>query len=218
VPPVISIVGKSKSGKTTLIEKLIREFKLRGYRVATIKHVSQDIAFDRPDKDSWRHIQAGSEATVLSSPDKMLVIRPVSSETTLSDITRFLREDYDIILTEGFKEDNAPKIEVHRKEIGPPLEAVKKLVAIVTDEPVETRTRQFSLEDVEALADLIEAGFIKPQRERISLYINNNPIPLSTFPKEIIISTLMAMVSSLKGVGEITSLDISLRKEPKQSL
>lgn len=215
MPPVISIVGKSKSGKTALIEKLIREFKLRGYRVATIKHVPRDIAFDRPDKDSWRHIQAGSEATVLSSPDKMLVIKPVSSEAPLSDITRFLREDYDIILTEGFKEDNAPKIEVHRREIGQPLEAVQKLVAIITDEPLETRTRQFPLENVEALADLIEAGFIKPQRERISLYINNNPIPLSTFPKEIITSTLMAMVSSLKGVGEITSLDISLRKEPK---
>ena len=216
MPPIVSIVGKSKSGKTTLIEKLIKELKLRGYRVATIKHVPQDIAFDEPDKDSWRHIQAGSEATTISSPNKVVLIKPVTQEPTLGEIIRFFGEDYDIILTEGFKEGNAPKIETHRKESGPPLEAVKKLAAIVTDEPLETRTRQFSFEDVKGLADFLEEGFIKPQRERASLYINNVSIPLSTFPKEIISNTLIAMVSSLKGVGEIRSLDIFLRKEPKQ--
>jgi len=217
MPPVVSIVGKSKSGKTTLIEKLIRELRLRGYRVATIKHVPQDIAFDKPDKDSWRHIQAGSEATTISSPNEVVLIKPVTQGSTLGEIVRFFGEDYDIILTEGFKEGDAPKIETHRKEAGPPLEAVKKLVAIVTDEPLQTKTRQFSFEDIKGLADLFERGFIKPQRERVSLYINNASIPLSTFPKEIISNTLIAMASSLKGAGEIRSLDISLRKEPKPS-
>ncbi len=216
MPPIVSIVGKSKSGKTTLIEKLIRELRLRGYRVATIKHVPQDIAFDEPDKDSWRHIQAGSEATIISSPNKVVLIKPVTQEPALGEIVRFFGEDYDIILTEGFKEGNAPKIETHRKEVGPPLGAIKKLVAIVTDEPLETKTRQFFFEDVKGLADLLEKGFIKPQRERISLYINNAPVSLSTFPKGIISNTLLAMAASLKGVGEIKSLDISLRKEPKQ--
>lgn len=215
MPPVISIVGKSKSGKTTLIEKLIRELRLRGYRVATIKHVPQHIAFDEPDKDSWRHIQAGSEATAISSPNKVVLIKPVALEPTPSEIVRLFGEDYDIVLTEGFKEGNAPKIEVHRKEIGPPLPAVKKLAAIVTDEPLETKTRQFSFEDVKGLADLLEKGFIKPQRERISLYINNVPITLSAFPREIISNTLIALASSLKGVAEIRSLDIYLRKEPR---
>ena len=216
MPPIVSIVGKSKAGKTTLIEKLIRELKLRGYRVATIKHVPQDIAFDEPDKDSWRHIQAGSEATTISSPNKVVLIKPVTQEPTLDEVVRFFGEDYDIILTEGFKEGNAPKIEAHRKEAGPPLEAVKKLVAIVTDEPLKTKARQFSFEEVKGLANLLEEGFIKPQRERTSLYINNVPVPLSVFPKEIISNTLIAMVSSLKGVGEVRSLDISLRKEPRQ--
>ena len=216
MPPIVSIVGKSKSGKTALIEKLIKELKLRGYRVATIKHVPQDIAFDEPEKDSWRHIQAGSEATTISSPSKVVLIKPVTQEPTLGEVVRFFGEDYDIILTEGFKEGNAPKIETHRREAGPPLGVVKKLVAIVTDEPLETKTRQFSFEEVKGLADLLEEGFIKPQRERVSLYINNAPVPLSVFPKEIISNTLIAIASSLKGVGEVRSLDISLRKEPKQ--
>ncbi len=67
MPPIVSVVGKSKSGKTTLIEKLIQELKSRGYRVATIKHIPQGVSFDEPGKDSWRHLQAGSEAASFSS-------------------------------------------------------------------------------------------------------------------------------------------------------
>jgi len=211
MPPVISIVGKSKSGKTTFIEKLIGELKSRGYLVATIKHTPQGMTFDERDKDSWRHLQAGSEVTATISPDKMVLIKPMAKELTLDQIARFFGEEYDIILAEGFKQGSAPKIEVHRREVGPPLAAVKKLIAIATDEPLETNTRQFSLQDVKDLADLLEKGFIKPQRERISLYINNAPVTLSTFPKEFISNVVLAMVSCLKGVGKIRNLEIFLR-------
>jgi molybdopterin-guanine dinucleotide biosynthesis protein B len=212
MPPIVSIVGKSKSGKTTVIEGLIRELKSRGYRVATIKHTPQSMTFDVPDKDSWRHIQAGSEVTVIGSPDRVVLIKPVAPALTLDAIAHLIGEDCDIILTEGFKQGSAPKIEVHRREVGPPLSAVKKLIAVATDEPLETKTRQFSLQDIEGLADLLEKGFIKPQRERISLYINDVSVPLTTFPREIISNVLLAMASCLKGVGEVSSLDISLRR------
>ncbi len=214
MPPIVSIVGKSETGKTTLIQKLIQELKLRGYHVATIKHAHKDLALDKPGKDSWRHIQAGSEATVISSPDKIVLIKPVAQTLTIDQIARHLGENYDIILAEGFKESNAPKIEVHRQEVGPPLGAIKKLIAIVTDEPLETKTRQFSAEDIKGLTDLLEEGFIKPQRKRTVLYVNNDPIPLSAFPKEFITSTTLGMVSSLKGVGPVRSLQIFLRQEP----
>lgn len=213
MPPIVSIIGKTKSGKTTLIEKLIQELKSRGHRVATIKHVPQGVSFDVPGKDSWRHIQIGSEATAISSPDKVVVIKSVSHEPTLNEIAHLLGEDYDIVLTEGFKEGNAPKIEVHRKDAGPPLKNIKELIAIVTDEPLETKTRQFSPEDIKGLADLLESGFIEPQKERISLYVNNIPITLTTFPRQIINSVLIAMASCLKGVGKIRNLQIFLKKE-----
>jgi len=216
MPPIVSIVGKSKSGKTALMEKLIGELKSRGYRVATIKHTPQGMTFDEPDKDSWRHIQAGSEATAITSPDKMVLIKPIAQDVTLGEIVRFFGEDYDIILAEGFKQDDAPKIEVHRKEVGPPLTSIRKLIAIVTDEPLETRTRQFSLQDIKGLADLLEEGFIKPQGERTSLYINNVPIVLTTWPKEVITNVILAMASCLKGVGEVRSLELFLRRGPKK--
>ncbi len=210
--PIISIVGKSKSGKTTLLEKLIVELKSRGYRVATVKHAPNGMTFDQPGKDSWRHMQAGSEATIISSPDKVVLIKPVVSTVTLDKIAHLLGEDYDIILAEGFKQDNAPKIEVHRRQVGPPLSSIKKLFAIATDEPLETSTRQFSLEDIKGLADLLEEGFIKPQRERLSLYVNGAPITLTTFPRDLITNVLVAMASCLKGVGEIRSLKFFLKK------
>ena len=212
MPPIVSVIGKSKSGKTTLIEKLIQELKLRGYRVATIKHTPQGVNFDEPGKDSWRHIQAGSEATAVSSPDKVLLIKPVDQDANLDEVVYLLGEDYDIILAEGFKQGNAPKIEVHRKDAGPPLRDIKKLIGIVTDELLETKARQFSTDGIKDIADLLEKGFIKPQKERISLHVNNTPITLTAFPMQIISNVLLAMASCLKGAGEIKNLQIFLKK------
>ncbi|MCD6391249.1 MAG: molybdopterin-guanine dinucleotide biosynthesis protein B [Dehalococcoidia bacterium] len=213
MPPVVSIVGKSRSGKTIVVERLIRELRSRAYRVATIKHAPRGASFDEPGKDSWRHIEAGSETVVVSSPNNIVLVKPVSEDASVEELVRLLGEDYDIILAEGFKQGSAPKIEVHRKEVGVPLRDIKKLIAIVTDEPLETKVRQFSFEDSKGLADLLERGFIKPQKERISLYVNNTPVPLTTFPKQIIKNVLVAMVSCLKGVKEVTSLQIFLREE-----
>ena len=215
MPPVVSIVGRSKSGKTTLLEKLIRKLSSRGYRVATIKHTSHGMSFDKPDKDSWRHLQAGSVMTIASSKDKMVLVRPLAQEATLDEMVRFLAEDCDIILTEGFKHRDAPKIEVHRREVGSLLSGIKKLVAMVTDEPLETGVKKFSSDDIGGLADFIEIGFIRSGRERLSIYTNKVPLSLGAFPREFMANTLLAMVSSLKGVGKVESLDIFLRQDKR---
>ena len=210
---IVSIIGISNSGKTTLIEKLIRELVSRKYRLATIKHTAEEATLDTPGKDTWRHLQAGSQATAIGSDTRIVLIKPVASETTMDEMTRLLGEDYDIILTEGFKQGNAPKIEVHRKEAGPPLKDIKKLVAIATDEPLETDTRQFSLEDIAGLADFIEEEYIKPQGDRLSLYVNDELFSLSAFPGEIITNILLAMVKSLKGVAKVSNIKLFMKKK-----
>lgn len=157
MPPVVSIVGKSKAGKTTLVERLVAELKGRGYRVATVKHNYQDFELDRPGKDSWRHAQAGSDAVVISSPHKLALIKPQDHDASLEEILHLLGQDFDIVLIEGFHRGNAPKIEVHRKGLDEGLRCtLEELLAIVTDEPVEADLPQFSLEDVSEIADLIE--------------------------------------------------------------
>jgi molybdopterin-guanine dinucleotide biosynthesis protein B len=214
--PIISIVGRSKTGKTTLAEKLIAELKSRGYRVASIKH-AQEIHFDQ-GKDSERHLSAGSEATAVATSDRFVMIKPISPATTLDEMAYYLGEEYDIIITEGFKQGNTAKIEVHRASVGPPLENIKRLIAIATDEPLHTTARQFGLDDVKALADLIEQGFIIPQSERLSLYINGKPLPLTMFPRKIIASVITNMAQGLKGVVEIKNLQVWLSKPTKLHL
>jgi molybdopterin-guanine dinucleotide biosynthesis protein MobB len=157
VAAVISIVGKSKTGKTTLIEKLIAELKSRGYKIASIKHTLHTVDFDVPGSDTWRHMQAGSEAVVLSSDKSLMMIKKTSANGTVQDALNILGNDYDIIIVEGFKESNLMKIEVHRKEKGTALPKLNNLLAIVTDEKLDSAVPQFSHSDTRALADLIQS-------------------------------------------------------------
>ncbi|MCS7281838.1 MAG: molybdopterin-guanine dinucleotide biosynthesis protein B [Anaerolineae bacterium] len=159
--PVISIVGRSGVGKTTLMEKLIAELKRRGYRVATIKHDVHGFEIDRPGKDTWRHAQAGSDHVVLASPNRIVHIRRLDRELTLPEIVAAI-QDVDIILTEGYKRGPAPKIEVSRAERSRELLcSPEELVALATDQPYDLDVPQFDLNDAVGLADLIEERFLK---------------------------------------------------------
>jgi molybdopterin-guanine dinucleotide biosynthesis protein B len=160
--PILSIIGRSGVGKTTLLEKLIPELKRRGYRVATVKHHSHPgFEIDQPGKDTWRHAQAGSDHVVIAAPDKIASIRRLERELTLDEIAAGIL-DVDIIITEGFKRAGKPTLEVVRAEKG--LELLcepDQLAAIVTDTPLEVVVPQFNLEDVVGVADFIENHYIK---------------------------------------------------------
>lgn len=157
LPPVLCLVGKSGSGKTRLMVSLVKELKRRGYRVATIKHVGDhDFEIDVPGKDSWWHAQAGSDAVVVSSPNQLAVIRKLSQEASLEGILALLGHDFDIVLAEGYKAAAVPKIEVHRRVIGPGLlSAPEGLLAVVTDEPLPVDIPQYPADGVVALAQMV---------------------------------------------------------------
>src|SRR3972149_11227924 len=110
--PVVGVVGKSNVGKTTFLEKLIAELTRRGWRVGTIKHDAHGFDIDKPGKDSWRHAQAGSRAVAISSPEKVAVIKQVSREVTLDELASLVAGEGDIVLCEGYKRSEQPKIEV----------------------------------------------------------------------------------------------------------
>ncbi len=210
--PIISIVGRSQTGKTTLIEKLIAELTTRGYRVATIKHTPQGMQLGDEKKNSQRHLAAGSQAVVMAGKDQLVMIKPLPHPATLEVAARLLGDDYDLILTEGFKQGGAPKIEVHRREVGIPLTNLKKLFAVVTNEPLETGARQFAHDDIKGIADLLETGFIKPQQSQTRLLVNDTEIELSAFPREFVTNVVLGMAHSLKGVGKIQTLQITLKR------
>jgi molybdopterin-guanine dinucleotide biosynthesis protein MobB len=159
--PIVSIVGKSQSGKTTLMEHLIAEFKRRGYRVATLKHSRKGMEVDRPGKDSWRFAQAGSDAVLVSSPGKLALIKSVEHEPDIQEIMRIIGPDFDIILAEGFKKSNIPKIEVYRRELGSDLLCSHgELSAVITDGSLNSDIVQLPLGDTVAIADFIEQTFV----------------------------------------------------------
>lgn len=161
MPPVISIVGKSDAGKTTLLEKLIRELKARGYRVATVKHDAHSFDIDHPGKDTWRHAQAGSDHVVIASPTRIAHIQRIERELTLPEIAATIT-DADIVLTEGYKRGPAPKIEVSRAEKGRELLCTREeLVALATDQPFDMDVPQFGLDDAAGLVDLIVQRFLQ---------------------------------------------------------
>lgn len=110
--PFVSFVGNSNSGKTTLIEQVVRELKSLGYKVATVKHASHGFDVDRPGKDSYRLKEAGSDIVVISSPTQLALIKDVDAEESLSRIITLIGNDVDIILLEGYKSTSVPKIVV----------------------------------------------------------------------------------------------------------
>jgi molybdopterin-guanine dinucleotide biosynthesis protein B len=212
--PVVSIVGKSGAGKTALMEKLIVEFKKRGYRVAAVKHSGQKIDMDKQGKDSWKFAQAGSSAVVLSSPDKLVFIKNVDNDSSMKEVLRIIGNDFDLVLVEGFRKGKAPKIEVHRKELGKDLLCLpEELAAIVTDESLDTDIPQLPPSDTSAIADFIEKNILSQDKGDTSLFVNGKPVAINPFVKEVIAKTLLAIVSTLKGVGEIRNLDISIRNK-----
>ena len=86
-------------------------------------------------------------------------------------------------------------------------------LAVVTDEPLDTSVRQFGLDDVQGIADLIETGFLKPNKERFTLLVNDKPIALNAFTKEFIVNIQLAMAHGLNGVDKIHTLKIFLKKD-----
>lgn len=160
--PVISIVSnKSNMGKTTVICKIIGELKSRGYRVATIKHHWGDFNIDYPGKDSWKHREAGADTVVVSSPTKMAIIEKVKEAYKLDNIIEKI-ENVDIIITEGYKDENKPKIEIIRKGISEAIISRQdELFAIVTDFSLEVKVPQFEFNQLDELVNLIEEEFLK---------------------------------------------------------
>jgi len=163
--PIVSIVGKSNSGKTTLLEKIISDLVGRGYRIATIKHNKHGFNIDHEGKDSYRHKKAGAHTTIVSSPHQIALISDVDHDHSFEEIRNKFITEVDIILTEGFKVNDYPKIEVFRSELKRELISTKEdnLIAVATDIKLDIDVPCFDLNDAKGIADFIENKYLKSQ-------------------------------------------------------
>lgn len=167
--PVVSIVGKADSGKTTFLEKLIVELTDRGVRVATVKHYHHDYDTDIPGKDSWRHAQAGSVLAMVSSPAKLSLVQKVEREMTIPALAAIaFNAGSDVLLTEGYKREGVNRVEISRR--GGDSELIStpsSLLALVTDMPeaAPVGVAVFGLDDAAGVASLVQSRFLGAQDE-----------------------------------------------------
>ena len=159
---IIAVVGKSNSGKTTLIEKLIPEIKRRGYRVGSVKHAHHGFAIDKKGKDSYRHRAAGADVVVVASPREIAMVKRIERDT-LDNLEGFF-DDVDLVLVEGYKRTDYPKIEVfdQRSHAAPLGLDNDQLIAFVSDDSVEVDVPYYRRDQIVEISDLIERRYLKP--------------------------------------------------------
>lgn len=160
--PIVSFVGRSNSGKTTLIERVIPELVLAGYRVATIKHAGHGFDLDTEGKDSWRHKRAGASAVIVVSKGSLAMFADVSSEIRVEELRdRFLDTTLDLVIAEGWKSGGFPKVVVIRDELGEVPVSPEGLLAVVSNKPVDVAVPVFHPDDVKGLTELLIRRFPK---------------------------------------------------------
>ncbi|TLM70689.1 MAG: molybdopterin-guanine dinucleotide biosynthesis protein B [Actinobacteria bacterium] len=161
--PIVAFVGKSDSGKTTLVEGVIAALTERGVRVATVKRHTHDDELDVPGKDSWRHRKAGSVLAMVSSAHSLQTVRSLERELTLEEIAEAAAPYADILIAEGFKTLAAERIEVSRLERSESIvSAPEELVALVTDNPAlaPAGVPRFELDDHAGVADFVARRYL----------------------------------------------------------
>jgi len=157
--PLLSVVGVSNSGKSTLLVKLVKALKDRGYRVGVIKH-SCGFEVDKPGKDSWGYQEVGAGPVVLAGPRQMIFFKSWEAELTPEEIAQGF-DDIDLVITEGYKLGKRPKIEVFRQQISEDLICnPEELLAVVSDARRDWGIPVFDLEDIAGLADFVEKRFL----------------------------------------------------------
>lgn len=155
-PRVLGIAGWSGAGKTTLLTRLLPLLVERGLRVATLKHAHHAFDVDQPGKDSYEHRKAGASEVIISSERRWVHMHELRDEPEASLAFLLGRvTNARLVLVEGFKRENLPKLEIYRPAVGkPPLHpGDPRVVAVATDAPDSVNhPRVVDLNDIDAVA------------------------------------------------------------------
>ncbi len=157
MPALLSVVGRKGSGKSEVLESLVRLLTERGNRVGVIKHLARDdFEIDEPGKDTYRYRMGGAETVVLAGRKRLAMFSNLEEELPLENLVE-LFHGFDLVLLEGYLQDELPKIEVYKQEPGRPLlgEETKNVVSVCSDTSFEALGR---------LATLIEEKLLRKDR------------------------------------------------------
>ncbi|MFW6126454.1 MAG: molybdopterin-guanine dinucleotide biosynthesis protein B [Chloroflexota bacterium] len=216
--PFISIVGKSGSGKTLLMEKLVAEFKRRGKRIATVKHSPKGFELDTAGKDSWKLREAGSDCVMVASEKELACFQRLEHDVEPGHVLGLTGGGFDVILVEGYRGSRLPKIEVHRAELGDELLcAPNALLAVVGDTAAgASELPVFGPDEVGAIADFIERKVLDRVEIGVDLRVNGKRVAIKPFVQDIIAQSVLGMVSTLRGVEEVKDVGVWVWRPPGQ--
>ncbi len=201
-PVILGFYGESRSGKTTLLQKIITFLSVKGYHIATVKQSDKTLSIDSKGKDTWKHAEAGADLVVFLSKSEtdFLIKKKMSIHDSLAMICDF--DGYDIILIEGARDPTIKKIRIGSKKKRPNtiIDYAGDIEEIIMY--IEQEVKKERLKEKEKKPD-----------EELLLYINEKKIQLSQFPSMFIRNSLLGMVSSLKGVNDIRTMKIEYKKK-----
>jgi len=216
---IVAVVGSSNSGKTTAVEALIKGLAKSGYTVASAKHIPDPkFTIDTEGKDTWRYAKAGASSVLSVAPKELTVIKKVdTTEYSLEQIVAETPDEVDIVILEGFKglveqDTTIPKIVATKtdEEVSEALERYKNILAFIghiPDGKVDTEVPFIdALKEPQKIVDLVNnkvAVLVERKRkreEKITIHLDEKYLPLGDFVQDIIRNSVIAMVSSLKGV------------------
>ena len=221
MPLIISIVGYSNSGKTRLLEKIIPVLKAKGYTIGIIKHTGHDFSMDQPGKDTYKFKQAGADGVVLVGSGQMGYFGNIkeSEALNLDRIEQTFFSDRDIVLTEGFKKGDKPKIAVLTRGQEEQLfkEVEGSIIATVGEIPFRSDLPHFKADDIEGLVEMLEDRFLKEgNKPSIRIILDGKNIPLNHFVQDLARSGILGMLSPLKGFKESQDIEIKINFQKKR--
>ena len=216
---IVAVVGNSNSGKTTAVEVLIKGLTEKGFKIGSAKHIPDpEFTIDTKGKDTWKHAKAGADTVLSVGQNELAVIKKVdTTKFYLKQIVAEFSDEIDIIVLEGFKrlvgEDSSiPKLVTVNSvnDVKAAINGYKNILAFIGLAPDNKTEIKIPIIDVlkesEKLVDLVnqKVGVLverKRQREeKITIHVNYDLLPLGDFVQDILRNTVLAMVSSLKGV------------------
>lgn len=162
----VAFVARSGTGKTTLMERVLPELLRRGFRVGAMKHDAHRFDIDHPGKDSYRLTEAGAGTMLITSAEKLALVKKHSESPSAEELVPSYFSNMDLVLVEGFRRSSFPKIELHRKGRNVPLicrggNHDPGLMAVASDEPLELDVPVLNLNDLRNIADFIEEKLLR---------------------------------------------------------
>ncbi|MGE0485828.1 MAG: molybdopterin-guanine dinucleotide biosynthesis protein B [Gammaproteobacteria bacterium] len=167
---VIGVIATSGTGKTTLLRAIIPRLTAAGLRIGCIKHTHHPFDIDQPGKDSYLLRAAGAQQMLLGSAGRWALMVDTGGEVDAPLTELILRLDLgalDVVLVEGFRREDIPRIEVHRHELGqaPLCRDAGNVIALATNQhpAPEVGVPVLDLDDADAIA-----AFVREQARRFT--------------------------------------------------